>query len=153
MSAKLSHISNLLRNNKSARELLERRQREVELLAQVRDRLPESMRSHCLDVGIAGHRLTVFLDSPAWLTRARFLTDEIAASLKEQQITEARIQVRLDCDDATSSRQRALSPLGLTADTVQHLLEAADNMQDPELSRVLKKFATRHALMHKMKEG
>ncbi len=143
MQARLSHIRELLGNNGAARSLLERRQREIELLTQVRARLPKSMRSHCLGIGVTENRLTVFLDSPAWMTRARFLIEEIADSLKEQRIDEVRLQIRLT-DDAASACQAATPARRLTIASARHLLEAADNTPDPELSRALKNFASRH---------
>ncbi len=83
-----SHIGDLLQNSQATCRLLERRQHEEELLIWIRARLPEPMRAHCLDVGISGERLTLYFDSPAWTTRARFLAMDLLAELKGRQITE-----------------------------------------------------------------
>lgn len=146
MNARLSHIRDLLLVNKSARNLLEQRQRELALLRHTHSLLPESMRAHCLDAAVAGHQLTLYFDSPAWTTRARFLTEDIVTSLGKQQITDIRIQVRVNCDDIACPSQTQVSRRRLTVDTAKHLLEAADNLRDPELRDVLKRFASRHLL-------
>lgn len=145
MNMTLFHIRDLLQNNRSARDLLERRERETALLGYVRSRLPEPMRAHCLDVGVEGTRLTLYFDSPAWTTRVRFLVEDIVRALNEQQITEIRIQIRLTCDETNRPRQPQAPRPGLSSGTVKHLLEAADTIQDPDLRRALKNLANRHA--------
>ena len=145
MFTRFLSIRDLLRNNPAARELFDRREREAGLLEQVRSLLPEAMRAHCLDADITRNRLTIFLDSPAWATRARFLAQDITTSLKEWQISDMHVQVRLNGGEVfTPPPQAVIQAPRLTAGAVQHLLEAADQMHDPELSRVIRNFAQRH---------
>ncbi|AFL74258.1 DciA family protein [Thiocystis violascens] len=145
MNITLFHIRDLLQNNSSARDLLERRAREIALLEYVRSRLPEPMQAHCLDVGVEGTRLTLYFDSPAWTTRARFLAEDIVRSLKTREITETHIQVRLARDETSRPHQPRMPTPRLSSGTIKHLLEAADTIQDPDLRRALKNLANRHA--------
>ena len=145
MRTPLAHIRDLLRNHRTLGELLEQRQRELDLLLAVRANLPECMQEHCLDVGLDEARLTLYLDSPAWATRARFLAGDLAAALGERGIGEVRIQVRLGEVSAPVAPPAAGPARHLTAGAVAHLLDAADHLQDPDLRETFRRFAQRHA--------
>ena len=145
MRAPFAHIRDLLRNHRALGDLLEQRQRECGLLSAVRARLPESMRKHCLDVGLDETRLTLYLDSPAWATRARFLAGDLVAALGERGIHEVCVQVRPGDAGEPVAPLATGSKRGLTAGAVAHLLDAADHLQDPGLREVFRRFAQRHA--------
>lgn len=146
MRAPFAHIRDLLRNHRALGDLLEQRQREFGLLSSVRAQLPDSMRKHCLDVGLDETRLTLYLDSPAWATRARFLAGDLVAALGERGIHEVCVQVRL-AGTSEPVMPQAAGPTRrrLTAGAVAHLLDAADHLQDPGLQDVFRRFAQRHA--------
>lgn len=145
MRAPFAHIRDLLRNHRALGDLLEQRQREFGLLSAVHARLPESMRKHCLDVGLDETRLTLYLDSPAWATRARFLAGDLVDAFGERGIHEVCVQVRLGGATEPVAPQATGPKRGLTADAVAHLLDAADHLQDPDLREVFRRFAQRHA--------
>lgn len=145
MRTPLSHVRDLLRNHHAFHGLLEQRQQERDLLSIVRAQLPESMREHCLDVGISGSRLTLYVDSPAWATRARFLTTELLAAVQRSQpLDEVRIQMRVGGSDAPVTERPAVPQRMLSAATVAHLLDTAEHMKDPDLQRTFRRMAQRH---------
>ncbi len=137
-------IRELLRRQDRFRDILGRRQRECDLLASLRAQLPDSMREHCLDLGLDQDKLTLFLDSPAWATRVRFLIGEIAGPLSDRGITEIRVRVRPErsktpaMPDGTSTKQ------GLTMGAAAHLIEAAEHAPDAELASAFRRLATRY---------
>ncbi|WP_200373226.1 DciA family protein [Thiocystis violacea] len=145
MPARFSHIRDHLRTHGIARDLLERSRRERDLVAALRARLPENLEPHCLDAGVADGKLTLFLDSPAWLTRARFQSEAILASLTSYKIDEIRFQVRLPDKHGSTDRSRVAPSRRLSETVVKHLLEAAEHQTDKGLSDALRNLARRHA--------
>jgi hypothetical protein len=146
MRPRFAHVRDLLRSHKTIKDLLDHRQRELELIAAVRGHLPESVRAHCLDIGLVEERLVIFLDSPTWATRARFLADDILNSLSHLGVREIRVQVRLNDKNGPAFQQGKAGPRHrLTAGAQIHLLEAADHMHDPELREAFRRFALRRA--------
>lgn len=112
-------------------------------------RLPEPLRAHCCAVKLTDGVLTLFLDSPAWTTRARFLVDRISDALARADINEIRTRVRLRGEPSkaglVTSDPRGTGRPGLSRDTVDHLLTAADAMPDEELAKIFRRFARHHA--------
>lgn len=147
MRARLSHIGDLLRHSDVCRALLERRQGELGMLAGVRACLPESAHAHCLDVALGAGELSIVMDSSAWATRVRFLAEDIQQALQGQGVRTVRVRVRPAAGESgTGPRQEAGPKHRLTSSATAHLLEAADHMKDPELSRVFRSFALKHVV-------
>lgn len=145
MSARFSHIREHLRRHGVARDMLERSHREQAMASRLRALLPETLDAHCLDARIADGRLTLFLDSPAWLTRARFQTDAILTALTAFEIQEVKFQVRLNDRHEFSEPSSVTPSRRLSEAVVEHLLEAAEHQSDPGLSQALGNLARRHA--------
>lgn len=141
MRARLAHVRDLLRNHRITRSLVEQRQRELDMLATVRARLPVPARAHCTDICASENKLILFLDSAAWATRLRFLTTEIAASLKPWKIGEVRIQTRPRTKKGPEPLAGSRPERRLSQEAVGHLLEAASHMDDARISRALTRLA------------
>jgi len=143
-AARLAHVQNLLNQHATIRALVDQRGREIELLDAVRAQLPTPLREHCLDVSIAEDCMTLFLDAPAWATRIRFLADDIIASLSLTRITRIRTQIRVDQPKKPAADEKTKQARGLTASAARHLLDAAEDMEDPTLRETFRRFALRH---------
>ncbi|MGQ9830809.1 MAG: DciA family protein [Thermochromatium sp.] len=140
MRLRFRHIRDYLGHHGSARERSEQDRHTQTLVAEIRALLPETLGAHCLDLKLADGRLTLFLDSTAWLTRARFLADEILTSLKSYHVNVIGFQVRLP--EHESFRQQATSRRArLSEAAVRHLLEAADRQRDPRLREAFRRLA------------
>lgn len=148
MRARLSHIGDLLRHSDVCRTLFERREKELELFAGVRSCLPEAAHAHCLDVAFGDGELSIVLDSTAWATRVRFLAEDILGVTRGQGVRTVRVRVRPAGEGGSSPRQgEGGGPRHrLTSSASAHLLEAAEHMKDPELSRVFRSFALKHVV-------
>ena len=141
---RFAHIRDLLKNQNVIKILIEQRQENLNLLAAVRSHLPDAMRSHCLDASQAEGDLTLYLDSPAWATRARFFADELIQLLNRHRVSRVRIQIRLQEQSTPDDERRPDSAIELSEETARHLLDAANLMHDPELRDVFMRFAQRH---------
>jgi hypothetical protein len=145
----LAHIRALLHTNRLIRKHLEQRDRDLALLGRVLDELPDPLRSHCCDVTLAEGVLTLYMDSPAWATRARFLADGLPRSLRREDIVKVATRIRIADvpDHASHPRGDAFGhPVSrkLSASVAAHLLSAADAMTDPQLGDAVRRFAKRH---------
>lgn len=149
----LAHIQAFLQANRLIRSQAERRHLALAALGAIRRQLPEPLGDHCSDASLSGGTLTLFVDSPAWATRIRFLKDDLARSIASQDIVKVLVQVRatggtrvgrgpLDPPRRSGSRGAAA---GLTAKTAEHLLAAAEEMPDPALADTLRRLARRRA--------
>jgi hypothetical protein len=151
----LAHIRELLQSNRLICKHMEHRDRELALLGMVLSRLPHPLRSHCRDVTLDEGIITLFLDSPAWVTRARFLIEDLTRSLESAGIVKIATQVRIRAEGDTAAGHRA-DPLGesvaptsginrLSDRAIAHLLGAAHVMPDPTLAEIFRRFANHHA--------
>jgi hypothetical protein len=151
----LAHVRELLQSNRLIRKHLEHRDRELALLGMVLSRLPDPLRAHCRDVALAEGVLTLFLDSPAWVTRVRFLIEDLTRSLEREGIVKIATQVRIRAEGNAAAGDRAGSlqeseapPSGssrLSGRAIAHLLGAADGMSDAMLAEVFRRFAHHHS--------
>ncbi|MFB1485572.1 MULTISPECIES: DciA family protein [unclassified Thiocapsa] len=150
----LAHVRELLQSNRLIRKHLEHRDRELALLGMVLSRLPDPLRAHCRDAVLADGVLTLFFDSPAWVTRARFLIEDLSRSLERDGVVKVATQVRIRTERDTKTGQPAepaqgpaVPPSGgsrLSRRAIAHLLAAADGMPDPTLAEVFRRFANHH---------
>jgi hypothetical protein len=150
----LAHVRELLQSNRLIRKHLEHRDRELALLGMVLSRLPDPLRAHCRDATLAEGVLTLVLDSPAWVTRARFLIEDLTRSLRREGVVKIATQVRIRAEGDAEMRHRAgprhESPAQpgsrsrLSGRAIAHLLGAADGMSDPTLAEVFRRFADHH---------
>lgn len=151
----LAHIRELLQSNRLIRGHLEQRDRELALFGMALGRLPDALRRHCRDATFAEGVLTLFVDSPAWATRARFVIDELTRSLRSEGVVKVVTQVRVESDGVSVPKpnDRAKGGPGenrniggrLSNRAIAHILGAAEAMSDPMLADVFRRFADRHS--------
>lgn len=150
----LAHVRELLQSNRLIRRHLEHRDRELALLGMVLSRLPDPLRAHCRDAVLADGVLTLFLDSPAWVTRARFLIEDLTRALEREGvakvITQVRVRAQGDGVDTLGAKPRGAvegqrsGGNRLTDRALAHLFGAADGMSDPLLAEIFRRFAKNH---------
>jgi hypothetical protein len=148
----LAHVRELLQSNRLIRRHLEHRDRELALLGIVLGRLPDPLRAHCRDAALTEGVLTLFLDSPAWATRARFLVEDLTRSLGREGVVKVATQVRVrdepraePRDDRRGGAQSRPHPgTRLTDGAIAHILGAAEGMPDPLLADIFRRFAQHH---------
>ncbi|QIK38372.1 DUF721 domain-containing protein [Caldichromatium japonicum] len=136
----LQHIGDYLHQSGPLQERLAR-EREAQRLSQaIRARLPPQIQGHYLDARLVNGRLTLYVDSTAWLTRARFLAQEILNSLTSYHVKAVEFQVRLIESPGLAKGQ---SGPRLSAVAARHLLKAAEQQSDPQLKETLRRLASR----------
>lgn len=144
MNTKPLPIGDLLQNNPLIQQMMKQRQHDVALLATVRELLPFAMQAHCLDVKRNDAHLTLYLDSPAWLTRLRFMAVDLASALAAHEIRVVTGRIRLSAHLTRENRSATRSAPRLTATAAAHLRDAAAAENDPELRALFMQLASRH---------
>lgn len=95
MPKSTSHIRRHLRASKPVAALLDEIERRERLLSQVCRLLPASMAGHCRQTVLRAGELTLFVDSPVWVDRFRFLCDDLIAGLAADGVEAQSYRVRV----------------------------------------------------------
>jgi hypothetical protein len=144
MPRTIQHASRFLRERGSVSAILEVIERQQRLLQAVRKLLPEPLDAHCLYASLVGFKLTLTTDSPVWSTRLRFFLPHLEGPLAKQFGRIKTWQVRVQPSRGLHGQQQ-LSPAtpapAVSAQTVSHLMEAADSVDDPMLAEALRRLA------------
>jgi len=158
----LAHVQALLQANRLIQQHAELQRRRLEALSAIQGQLPPALRDHCRDARLCEGILTLFVDSPAWATRVRFLTDGLARSSVSEDIVKVLVQVRAATDlqvtdDGLRGARRLASSQTraprLSDETVAHLLAIADGMPDPTLAGAFRRLAGRRTPAAKAPAG
>jgi len=75
--------------------MLDEIERREKTLGAVRGKLPDDLAGHCRQAALVGDELTLFVDSPVWVDRFRFLGAELIDALAASGIQVARYRVRV----------------------------------------------------------
>jgi len=115
---------------------------------QVRRRLPTDIARHFLGAEMDGECLCLVMDSSAWAARARYALASIRANLlslsnppaRELRIRTARASAK--ASPAEQSRQAdGKTPTKISRQSREHVREAAQHIDDPELRAALERLA------------
>ena len=122
------------------------RARLLQLVAQrVKELLPAPLAKHCQPGNVVNDTLFMYVSSPVWATKLRYLAPALVKKLQEQsvtrQITQIRIVVRPDV--AVQGKERAATPLRLSRANAELLRQAAETASTAKLSAALRRLAQR----------
>lgn len=95
MPKSTSHIRRHLRASKPVAALLDEIERRERLLSQVCRLLPAATAGHCRQAVLRAGVLTLFVDSPVWVDRFRFLCDDLIAGLVADGVETQTCRVRV----------------------------------------------------------
>lgn len=80
MAKSTAHIRRHLRASEPIAALLDEIERREQLLSDLRQHLPADLAKHCRQAALSAGELTLFVDSPVWVDRFRFLCPELIGS-------------------------------------------------------------------------
>ncbi len=113
----------------------------MQLQRRLRDLLPSPLAEHCHVANARGRTIIVYVDSAAWATQLRFLSDQLAKALLGD--SGGRLQVRVKPSSRSPSRRPGRPPLRLSPDNARLLQEAAETVSDEALGQALRRLARR----------
>jgi hypothetical protein len=145
MPNRTPHIRGFLQQSDALSAIVEEIQRRERLLAQVRRMLPDAVQLHCRQATLEAGRLTLSVDSPAWIDRLRFLSPQLMDALKRQgvEVCECRLRVIPDQGPLAALSEHAIARPGPTV--ARHLNRAADCIGSPALAESLRRLASHFA--------
>lgn len=80
MAKTTAHIRRHLRASQPIAALLDEIERREQLLCAIRQGLPAELAKHCCQAALSAGELTLFVDSPVWVDRLRFLCPKLIGS-------------------------------------------------------------------------
>lgn len=135
-------IGRYLRSNETLESLSLRSRNHEELLISVRSRLPDPIGDHCLAAVLSEGVLTLYVDSPAWATHARFLKEPLQRDLHPLGISFAQLKIKVFRPFYRSTRHHRPS-LVLSPENASLLKLGASGVSDPQLAEALLRLAER----------
>ena len=141
MPDKARHVRRYLRGTDAVAALLNELQQREELLQRVRGAIPEALRAHCKQASLRDGRLNLSADSPAWVSRLKFLAPQLIQELHKTGlvITDCRVRALPEATLARAEGREAATFSALAA--TDNLLQAADTIAHPELAASLRRLA------------
>ncbi|MCG6860953.1 MAG: DUF721 domain-containing protein [Chromatiaceae bacterium] len=142
MPKKFQHACRFLQRNEKIAGYLTAIERDARLLREIRSILPFPLDEHCLHASLESSVLTLVTDSPVWSSRLRFFGPELERDLfsLHGSIASCRIRVqphaRASSGVTESTRKTMLSPRA-----AQHLMEAAEGIDDLQIAAALRRLA------------
>ena len=141
MNNRARHIRGFLGQSDAVAALLAEIRKRDDLLARVRRRLPPAIEGHCRQATLQAERLTLFVDSPVWVDRLRFLSPQLIEDLGQDGIPVAACRVRVAPDATARPEVAAAAPAAASPSAVKSLERAADCISDTGLSDSLRRLA------------
>jgi hypothetical protein len=141
MPNRARHIRGFLQQSDALSALLEEIQRRERLLAQVRRMLPEAVQPHCRQATLEAGRLTLSVDSPAWIDRLRFLSPQFMDALKQQGVEVRECHCRVLPDQSPAPVKRVVEDVLPGRAAARHLNGAADCVGSAALAGSLRRLA------------
>lgn len=131
-------LDEVLKRDQKLAPLLAQARLHMQLLAKIRQALPEPSGSHCLYCVLRGDsRLILYVDSAAWATKLRFHQLEIQSALSEiGPLKSIQIRVLLPGRETEKRLQAAKIP---SPQALDQLAKIAAASCDPEIKRSLKR--------------
>ncbi len=113
----------------------------MQLQRRLRDLLPSPLAEHCHVANARGRTIIVYVDSAAWATQLRFLSDQLAKTLLGEG--GGRLKVRVRPSSRPSAPRKTRPAPRLSPDNARLLRESAGAISDEALGRALRRLARR----------
>jgi len=142
MPDRARHIRRFLRQSDAVAALMDEIQRRDDLVEKIRRLLPSAIRPHCRQATIETGRLTVSVDSPAWVDRLRFLSPQFIDALNKGDIEVTECVVRVLPELIAPVARNSKSPAAAALPEAARCVDAAANcVGDSALAESLRRLA------------
>ena len=129
-------ICNYLHQGNQLASLHQQCREEAELLRKIRQRFPGNPTSHITSIRLNCQIAILYVDSPAWASRVRYLCDQLVGTVAAREF---KVQV-LPVDQQQGSAEREPPPRH-SDNAAKVLAEAAECTSDDNLRAVLKRLS------------
>ena len=125
------------------KNLVDRAQINEHLLLLVRTRLPDPLCNHCVGAVLFNQHLTLFVDSPSWITRLRFLQESLKQDLAPAGISFQQMRVKA-YHALRHNKPAPYSPASLSSNNALLMRQNAKSIEDPLLRDALLRLSSHH---------
>ena len=142
MPKPIRHACRFLAGNEKIAAYLDTIERNASLLRDIRRALPAPLDEHCLHASLDAGVLTLVTDSPAWASRLRFFAPELERNPDSHSSPVVSCRIRIQPQALTPSPQSGREAgYKLSRRTADHLIEAAQGIEDAGLAAALRRLA------------
>lgn len=134
-------LSKLVSSGTSLNQLVKQLSAHEALVRQIRQLLPSPLDSQLMAVVLQQGNLTLFVSSPVWASRFRYLLPQLQKQLSSHGIPLARLRTHIlpNADTkAVKTRQPDRRPM-LSQSAAKHIRETAKAITDPSLKAALER--------------
>ena len=139
------HISKLIGSSNALEQLVSSARHNDQLLVSVRSRLPDPLGDHCVGALLSNQNLTLFVDSPTWTTRLRFLAEELKQQLAPLNIFFHQLKVKT-VHPHLRHKIQSYRPAELSDENAALIKQCAETVSEPGLRAALSRLGN-----HKIK--
>ncbi|RLJ22528.1 hypothetical protein DJ030_01170 [bacterium endosymbiont of Escarpia laminata] len=138
MRIKMKSLGELFGSRESIKTLNKKLAQHAALLARIRQLLPEPLGDHCIGAVPHETRLVLFVDSPAWASRFRYLGRDLQEKLKAEGVALESIRIKVFLpQSAPAQRPHPAEPLTLSKESAAIIRSSAEYTESAELREAL----------------
>jgi hypothetical protein len=141
MPRKPKPIAALMRKSAPLERLRLELAHQARILRQLGADLPAELAPHLLAARVKGSELLIYLDTPAWATRLRFLAPQVLRAARRVEPTVSSVAVRVSVMRQPAPSHHAIRPISPAAAAV--IGEAGAQIEDEALRAALLRLASR----------
>jgi hypothetical protein len=138
-------LSKIVSSTKPLSRLITQLSTQKALLNQIRPLLPSPLDTQLKAVFLHQGNLTLFVSSPVWASRLRYLLPQLQKQLNKRDILLNKVRVSILLNESTNPAKTIKSdPPMLSQSAAQQIRETAKTITDPSLRAALERLS-RHA--------
>ncbi|MBL3589106.1 MAG: DUF721 domain-containing protein [gamma proteobacterium endosymbiont of Lamellibrachia anaximandri] len=138
MQIKIKSLGELFDSRESIKTLNKKLAQHAALLARIRQLLPKPLGDHCIGTVPHETRLVLFVDSPAWASRFRYLGRDLREKLKAEGVSLESIRIKVFLpQSAPTGQHHPAEPLTLSEESAEMIRSTAECTESAELREAL----------------
>jgi hypothetical protein len=119
-------------------------ERQQMLLAQVRKSLPPPLDKQLLGATLNDGRLSLWVDSPAWASRLRYMAPQLLRQLRQQGLAIDHLRPLIVPQKSPTRKRGGRRPASLSRDNAKLLLQTAEALEAGPLQEALRRLSRHH---------
>jgi hypothetical protein len=141
----MDSLSEIVASGKTLNQLITQLSTQKVLLNQLRQLLPSPLDAQLKAAILQQGSLTLFVSSPVWASRLRYLLPQLQKQLNERDIHLKKVRTSILPNESTKPvKTKKPDPPTLSQSAAQHIRETAKTISDPSLKAALVRLG-RHA--------
>jgi hypothetical protein len=115
--------------------------RQQTLTEQVRASLPPPLNEQLLGASLSGRRLSLWVNSPAWASRLRYMAPQLLRQLRKQGLAIEHLRPHIVPEKGVAKRSGSHRAAALSPNSARQLLRAAEALEPGPLQDALRRLS------------